>query len=62
MGADPLSVACRWKYCRSKAGQPCSTIAQDGPHRGDFVERKPHAVRVRLAEKLAAQKEAARAD
>ena len=45
-GRDPLEVACRWKYCRSKVGQPCSTVAHDGLRRGDFVERKPHAVRV----------------
>jgi hypothetical protein len=48
---DPLGVECPWKYCRSKPGQRCSTIAEDGPRRGDFVERKPHAARVRAAEK-----------
>ena len=48
---DPLAVECPWKYCRSKIGQTCSSVAQAGPRRGDWVERKPHAARVRAAEK-----------
>lgn len=50
---DPLGVRCRWKYCRSRPGQPCSTIAESGPRRGDYVDRKPHASRVKLARRLA---------
>ena len=53
MSADPLSVVCPFRFCQSRAGQPCSTVAESGPHRGDFIERKPHAARIKAAEKAA---------
>ena len=50
---NPLDVRCPFKFCQSDIGDPCSTVAESGPHRGDFIERKPHAARIKAAEKAA---------
>ena len=50
--ADPLSVTC--PACESRPGWPCRTVAIVCY----FHDRKPHAARVRAAER--AEKEASR--
>ena len=47
MSADPLSVAC--PYCGRSAGYPCQQF--DRLIGSWWGERKPHAARVRAAEK-----------